>query len=133
MKRFSRNTAFYVILALVLLILALTFLTGGPKREQLTLSEFEGKVSSEQVKTAEIIDGDNKVRGDLTNGKKYEAKYPAEYVDELTASLKSNGVAYDTKPKKDNLWLSLLFNFLPFLLLIGVFLFVMNSMQGGGS
>jgi cell division protease FtsH len=133
MKRFSRNTAFYVILALVALVLALTFLTGGPKREQLTLSEFEQRVSSEQVKTAEIIDGDNKVRGELTDGKKYEAKYPAEYVDELTASLKANDVAYDTKPKKENLWLSLLLNFLPFVLIIGLFLFLVNSMQGGGN
>ena len=133
MKRFSRNTAFYVILALVALVLALTFLTGGPKRDQLTLSEFEDKVSSEQVKTAEIIDGDDKVRGELKNGTKYETKYPAEYVDELTSSLKSNGVAYDTKPKKENLWLSLLLNFLPFVLIIGLFLFLVNSMQGGGN
>jgi cell division protease FtsH len=133
MKRFSRNTAFYVILALVALVLALTFLTGGPKREQLTLSEFEAKVSAEQVKTAEIIDGDDKIRGELKDGKKYETKYPAEYVDELTTSLKSNGVAYDTKPKKENLWLSLLLNFLPFVLIIGLFLFLVNSMQGGGN
>jgi cell division protease FtsH len=133
MKRLSRSAAFYVVLALLALALAASLFTGGPGPEKLTLSQFERAVSNKQVKTAEIIDGDDKVKGELSNGKKYEAKYPAEYVDELTANLKTAGVAYDAKPKKENIWLSLLFNFLPFLLLIGVFLFFVNSMQGGGN
>jgi cell division protease FtsH len=133
MRRFSRNTAFYVVLALVALLLAVSFFSRGDGREKLSLSQFERAVASEDVKTAELMDGDDKVRGELKNGDKYEAKYPAEYVDELTANLKSAGVDYDAKPRKDNIWLSLLVNFLPFVLIIGLFLFLVNSMQGGGN
>src|SRR4051812_28452605 len=133
MRRLSRNTAFYVVLALVALVLAVSFLTGGESPEKMTLSQFETAVAKEQIKTAQIIDGDDKVNGELTNGKKYEAKYPAEYVDELTSDLKDAGVNYDAQAKKDNLWLSLLLNFLPFVLIIGLFLFLVNSMQGGGN
>src|SRR4051794_13987929 len=106
MRRFSRNTAFYVVLALVALVLAVSFLTSGESPQKLTLSQFEREVSAHKVKTAEIIDGDDKVKGVLINGKKYEAKYPAEYADELTTDLKASGVDYDAKPKKENLWLS---------------------------
>jgi cell division protease FtsH len=133
MRRFSRNTAFYVVLAFVALLLAVTFLTSSPGRQHLPLSQFEREVAAHRVRTAEIIDGDAKVTGELVTGKKYETKYPAEYADELTNTLKSNGVAYDAKPKKDNVWLSLLINFLPFVFIIGLFLFLVNSMQGGGN
>src|SRR6476659_3448609 len=105
MRRLSRNTAFYVVLALVALVLAVSFLTGGESPEKLTLSQFEKAVAKHQVKTAQLIDGDDKVKGELTDNKKYEAKYPAEYADELTADLKEAGVNYDAQPKKENLWL----------------------------
>jgi cell division protease FtsH len=133
MRRLTRSAAFYVVLALVVLALAASVLGRGQGREKLSLSQFERAVAEKRVQTAEIIDGDDKVRGELKNGRAYEAKYPAEYVDELTSSLKAAGVDYDAKPKKDNVWLSLLINFLPFVLIIVLFFFVMNSMQGGGN
>jgi cell division protease FtsH len=133
MRRLTRSAAFYVVLALVVLALAASVFGRGPGRQKLTLSQFEKAVAEKRVGSAEIIDGDDKVRGELKNGRSYEAKYPAEYVDELTESLKDNGVAYDAKPKKENVWLSLLINFLPFILILGLFFFVMNSMQGGGN
>jgi len=46
-------------------------------------------VAAGQVQTAELVDGDNQVKGKLTNGKTYDAKYPAEYADELTTELKA--------------------------------------------
>jgi cell division protease FtsH len=133
MRRLTRSAAFYVVLALVILALAASVFNRGPGRQKLTLAEFEQAVAEERVETAEIIDGDDKVRGELRNGDKYEAKYPAEYADELTANLKDAEVDYDAKPRKENVWLSLLINFLPFLLILGLFFFVMNSMQGGGN
>jgi cell division protease FtsH len=133
MRRLTRSAAFYVVLALVVLALAASVFNRGPGREKLTLSQFESAVAEKRVQTAEIIDGDDKVRGELRNGDKYEAKYPAEYADELTENLKAAGVDYDAKPQKENVWLSLLINFLPFLLILGLFFFVLNSMQGGGN
>jgi cell division protease FtsH len=60
--------------------------------------------------------------------------YPSEYADELTTELQGQGnIKVTVDRQKESVWLSLLFNFLPFVLLIGVFIFVMNSMQGGGN
>ena len=133
MRRVFRSAAFYVVLALVLVLIASNFLGGGDDRQKLRLDQFEEAVSDRRVKSAEIHDGDNKVKGELRNGQKYESSYPAEYADELTAELKDAGIPHESKEKKDNLWLSLLLNFAPFLILIALFFFFVNTMQGGGN
>jgi cell division protease FtsH len=133
MRRLFRSAAFYVVLALVLVLIASNFLGGGTEREKLRLDQFESAVAERRVKSAEIHDGDNKVKGELRNGQKYESSYPAEYADELTADLKDAGIPRESKEKKDNLWLSLLLNFAPFLILIALFFFFVNTMQGGGN
>ena len=48
---------------------------------------------------------------------------------DLTAS---KAVVHSPKPKSENAWLSFLLNLLPFLLLIGIWLYFMRQMQGGG-
>jgi cell division protease FtsH len=133
MRKVFRSAAFYIVLALLVLAIASSFLGSGDKRQKLTLSKFETLVAEGQVKNAELVDGDDRIRGELRNGDKYEAHYPAEYADELTAELRQAKVDYDTKKQKDNIWLSLLFNFLPFIVIFGVMLLIINSMQGGGN
>jgi cell division protease FtsH len=133
MRKVFRSAAFYVVLALLALAIASSFLSSSDKREKLALSKFETFVAEGKVKTAELVDGDDRIRGELTDGRKYEAHYPAEYSDELTTELKAAHISYDTKKQKDNVWLSLLFNFLPFIVIFGAMLFIINSMQGGGN
>ena len=65
MRRLTRSAAFYVVLALLVLALAASVFNRGPGREKLTLSQFESAVAEKRVQTAEIIDGDDKVRGEL--------------------------------------------------------------------
>ncbi|PLS76744.1 MAG: cell division protein FtsH, partial [Actinobacteria bacterium] len=105
---------------------------GGDKRTKLQLSRFQDLAAAGKVRSAEIVGTDN-VRGELTDGSKYEAKFPAEYADELTTRLLGANVDVGSKDSKENIWVSLLLNFLPILLLFGGFLFIINSMQGGGS
>ena len=134
MNRIFRSAAFYIVVALVLLVVASNVLKGGSDTEDLSLSEFRTRVRGAAIATAEIQDKDNEIKGELRNGRKYKVSYPAEFADELTGELQEQGdVKVTVDRQKESLWLSLLFNFLPFLLLIGVFLFVMNSMQGGGN
>jgi cell division protease FtsH len=132
-KKLFRSTAFYVVLALVALAVASSFLGGKSGRERLTLAQFEKALADKQVASAQLYDGQDQIKGELKGGKKFESHFPAEYSDELTTELKASGVEYDTKVHHDNPWLSLLGTFLPILLLFGGFLFIINSMQGGGN
>jgi cell division protease FtsH len=134
MKRSRKNVVVYIVVALLVVLAVGTLWGKGAKREKLTLSEFERRVAAKQIKSAEIIDGGGEVKGELTNGKTYETKFPAEYADELTSELKNASVQnYEAKPKKDNIWLSIILSYGPILLLVGVFLYFLNNMQGGGN
>ncbi|MDP8992816.1 MAG: ATP-dependent zinc metalloprotease FtsH [Actinomycetota bacterium] len=104
----------------------------GEKRQKLHLSQLQQLVAEKRVRSAQIH-GDDKVNGELSSGKKYEAKFPAEYADELTSELLDARVEVDSKPAKSNVWLSVLLNFLPIVLLLAGFLYIVNSMQGGGN
>jgi cell division protease FtsH len=133
-RKLSRSAVFYVVLALVLLALASSFLGGGDKREKLTLSQLQALVADGKVETATIV-GNGRIRGELRDGSKYEGTFPAEYADELTEQLLAADPKVDvaSKQEKENLLVSLLLNFLPVLLIFGLFLWVINSMQGGGN
>ncbi|MDQ3679204.1 MAG: ATP-dependent zinc metalloprotease FtsH [Actinomycetota bacterium] len=132
LRSLVRKPALWVALLLVVVLGAAGALGRGEKREQLHLSQLERLVAEKQVRSAQI-QGDDKVKGELSSGKKYEAKFPAEYSDELTRELLDADVDVDSKSAKGNVWLSLIVNFLPIALLLGGFLYIMSSMQGGGN
>ncbi|CAA9247442.1 MAG: Cell division protein FtsH [uncultured Acidimicrobiales bacterium] len=134
-KKIARSALFYVVAGLVALLLLANFLSRGEEREDLTLAAFERSVAAGRVRTAELIDSDSggTVHATLVDGREIQADYPGEYADELTTKLLDRGVEIDAKKEDPNLWVSLLVNFLPFVLIFGIALFFISRMQGGGN
>jgi cell division protease FtsH len=137
-KKIHRSAGFYVLLTLIVLVGASRMLSTGPKRDSLKQSEFETKVAAGQIATAKIATRSNTITGELKNkdgkpGAKYKVAYSGEYEDELIGELKNSKVAYDINTETESIWVSLAFQFIPIILLFGAFLWLMNSMQGGGS
>jgi cell division protease FtsH len=134
-KRPSRATLAYILLAVLALFIASQWLRQGDKPTELTLTEFRDQIESGEVATATIKDRSNEVTGELTNDEKYKVAYPQEFADELATEIGEARPAIDLEvdQQQDSLWTTLLFSLLPFVLLIGAFLFLMNTMQGGGS
>jgi len=58
--------------------------------------------------------------------------FTADYPD-LVKSLKDKGVKIDVKPPDTNSWLAIVLQWVPMLLFIGVWIFFMRQMQGGGA
>ncbi|MGH9156961.1 MAG: ATP-dependent zinc metalloprotease FtsH [Acidimicrobiales bacterium] len=132
MKKFLRKPLAWVLLFLLLILVGSSLLSRGDDRTDLRLGRFQALVADGKVRTAEVV-GDSRVRGELRTGEKYEAKFPAEYADELTGSLLEADVDVDSKQIKQSIWINLLINFLPIVVLMGGFLYIISSMQGGGS
>jgi cell division protease FtsH len=135
MKRLRRPTAIYIAIAIVAALVATSFLRGGSDVEKLTLNEYQELVADGEVRTATIKDRSHEVHGELRNDTEYEVSFPAEFSDEITTQLAEADPAIDieTDQQQDSIWVSLLFSLLPLLILFGLFLFVINAMQGGGS
>ena len=120
------------VLLISLLLSSWLFRADSP--EDLTLAEFQAELDDGNVASAEIKDRDNEVKGELTDGTDYVAVYPTEYADELTDEIAAAEPEVDLSvdQQQESFWVSLAVSVLPILLLLGVFLFVMTQMQGGG-
>jgi cell division protease FtsH len=133
MNRVLRGAGVYVVLALIALLVLTTLFHTSSSRKKVSLTAFEAEVAAHQVKTAEVIDGAGKVQGVLRSGTKFEVRFPREYSDELTQKLLDNNVNLETKEAKSNALLNFFVGIIPFVLIIGAFIFILNSMQGGGN
>jgi cell division protease FtsH len=134
MKKVLRSRAAYVLLALALALLLFSVLRGGTSRTTLSLSTFYRDLATPgAVVNATIHDGSDVITGQLKNGTSYTVQYPDRLTDTVTAKLVASGAGVKVVHSKSNPWLSLLFNYLPIVLIVGAFLFLINSMQGGGS
>ncbi len=136
--KFSRRTIIGALLAVAAAIALSSLIGRGDSPKDYRLDQFEKKVGDGQVASVKIKDKDHQVTGELTDGTKFKANFPADYTETLTKEVRNatgkNGqpVKVETTQQGTSLWLSLLLNFAPMLLLIGVFLYFVSSMQGGG-
>jgi cell division protease FtsH len=126
----ARNLAFWVVLFII--ILALFQLFGGDQAtsssSSRSYSQFVQSVESGTV-TEVTMDGEKLYyRG--SDDRSYVTIAPSDA--EVTNLLIDNGVAVEARPQEQSGFATFLLGLLPFLLLIGVWIYFMNRMQGGG-
>jgi len=110
-------------------------LTRDPSPTELSFTELEAKIAEGAIAEATILDRPHEVEGTLIeNDELFISSFPAEATDELFAELRAAepAIELDIDRQDTSIWVQLLFNLLPILLLVGIFLFFINSMQGGG-
>ena len=126
----ARNIAFWVVLLLLVLALFQMF-NGGQATttgRDLSYSEFMTKVNDGEV-TSVLLDGERVViKGN--DGNTYVAIKPEG--EEVAGALIAKGVGVAVKSQEQSGIFSLISLWLPFLVLIGIWIFFMNRMQGGG-
>jgi len=128
-----RRPAVYIALALVAILVVSGMLRRSGEPDKLRLDEFEGKLAAGEVRDVKIQERSGTIEGKLQNGDKFTADYVKEDAEKVVELTRAAGVDVDVDHQTDPLWWTLVQTFLPFVLLVGAFLFVMNSMQGGGS
>jgi cell division protease FtsH len=125
----ARNVAFWVILFLLILALFNLFSGGQSQMNQRSVaySDFVQQVENGQVVSA-TLDGE---RVQFTTGDgSYSTVAPSDA--NTTETLLENDVRIEATPQEQSGFLSVLSLWLPVLVLIGIWIFFMNRMQGGG-
>ena len=126
----ARNIAFWVVLFLLILALFNLF-SGGQgaiSSRTVSYSDFISAVESGEVSRV-TLDGERvEFRGE--GGATYSTIRPDGA--DLTDLLISKDVEISARPQEQSGFTAVLMTFLPFLLLIGVWIYFMNRMQGGG-
>ncbi len=130
MNSLARNIAVWVIIAVVLMTVFQQFGAQKSSQTNIPYSDFIQQVKEGQIKEA-IIEG-NVIRGMSDGGKPYVTYAPQSDIW-LTSDLLKNNVKVEVKPEQQQSFLMSLFvSWFPMLLLIGVWVFFMRQMQGGG-
>ncbi len=134
MNNFGRNLALWVIVALLLVALFNLFQpsNGGANRaaQQVAYSDFLNEVNSGNVRDV-TIQG-RTVSGQLNDGRSFSTFTPED--PQLVSRLTERGVRVVARPEESdvNPLFQILISWFPMLLLIGVWIFFMRQMQGGG-
>ena len=126
----ARNIAFWVVLFLLVLALFNLFGTGSNTAASRTLSysEFMSRVDSGDV-TSVTLDGERIIMRTSNNQEFLSIKPEGEDISER---LLAKNIEVRAEAQQKSGIMSALSVWLPFLLLIGVWFFFMNRMQGGG-
>ncbi|MFH5924506.1 ATP-dependent zinc metalloprotease FtsH [Roseomonas xinghualingensis] len=133
MNNFGRNLALWVIVALLLVALFNLFQPSGTtsnRGAQVAYSDFLNEVQQGHVRDA-TIQG-RVVSGTLQDGRSFSTYTPED--PQLVQRLTEKGVRVVARPEESdvNPLFQILISWFPMLLLIGVWVFFMRQMQGGG-
>ncbi|MFL2791460.1 MAG: ATP-dependent zinc metalloprotease FtsH [Paracoccaceae bacterium] len=126
-----KNFAFWAVLFLLVFALFNLMNSGSPlggNTTEITYSEFIRQAESGNVQYV-TVDGEKLIVSGM-DGKSYYTINPRD--DQMTDRLLKSGVEVRAEPQESGGLSMFLMNILPFLLLIGVWIFFMNRMQGGG-
>ncbi len=129
MNPLQKNIALWLVISLVFVMVYHLFNQPKTAQTEMIYSDFVSSVDKGQV--AEVtIQGDH-ISGRLTSGTFFKTYAPKDAG--VIPLLKEKGVRITAKPIEDSPWyMTLLVSWLPMLLLIGVWIFFMRQMQGGG-
>ena len=132
MNNFGKNLALWIVIGLLLVALFNLFQTSSNRGPQSTLafSDFVADVNRGQV-TDVTIQGSN-ITGHFTDGRAFTTYSPND--PSLVNKLMDKGVRITAAPLDENVpsLFGILVSWFPMLLLIGVWIFFMRQMQGGG-
>ena len=127
--------AVWLVIALVLFTVFKQFDTrSGTSSGYMAYSDFLDEVRSKRIKTATIQEGQGGTEIIAVTNDERKIRTNATYLDRgLVGDLIANNVKFDVKPREEgSLLMTLLVSWGPMLLLIGVWIYFMRQMQGGG-
>jgi cell division protease FtsH len=143
-KRIFKGPWVWIGVAVIAVVLALQFLAPGGGYDEVPTSRMQKYIADDEVKEISFIDGEQKIEATLKDGVREDGEKISSYwvlgqqqglIAQADAQLEDNGGSLEkltsTNPQPSALT-SILFTLIPFILIILLFLWLMNSVQGGG-
>ncbi|HEY8425693.1 MAG TPA: ATP-dependent zinc metalloprotease FtsH [Limnochordales bacterium] len=133
MNRFLRGISLYLLVAIVLIAIVSTFYSPSESRRQLEYYQFTRLLDQGQVANVRFV-GDQRLEGTLKDGSGFVTYIPANTAQEVMRRLEERGVPISAEPPPNPpWWLNLLPNLLTLVVFVGIWLFILNQMQGGSN
>src|SRR5262245_2452120 len=127
-----RNFALWVIIVLLLLALFTLFQNPGQRATSQDISFSQLLNEVEQGRVRDVLIQGPEIHGTFTDGRNFQTYAPND--PSLIQRLYGKGVSITARPQQNDVpwFVSLLVSWLPFIALIGVWIFLSRQMQGAG-
>ena len=130
MKFFRRQVTFYLVIALLFVVMMKLLFNPGAAPEKIAYNEFIQQIENDQVKSVTTY-GDE-IEAELKDDRIVTTIRPDDHT--LSDLLLGKNIPYETNPPRGpSWWQTALTYVIPLLLLFGLFFFFMQQTQGGGS
>ena len=125
-----KNLILWVVIALVMMTVFKSFSNPAMSGE-ITYSQFISDVKTGRVASVDI-EGSS-IIGNRTDGSRFNTYSPETNNDALIGTLLENNVEIKgMEPNKNSFWAHALISWFPIILLLGIWIYFMRQMQGGG-
>ena len=131
MNDLAKNLILWVVIAIVLMTVFNNFGPTNSGSQSINYSDFINEVQQGQVRQVEI-EG-HTVDGVRSDGTRFVVQTPPDDPKMLDDLLGNNVEVKVVEPNQHGLLMTIFINWFPMLLLIGVWIFFMRQMQGGGA
>ncbi|GAA4942598.1 hypothetical protein GCM10023238_05550 [Streptomyces heliomycini] len=145
-KRYFRGPVMWIVLAVLAVVVLMQVVGSSGGYKTVDTGEVVQAINENKVESAKLTTGDEQtIKVQLKDGVKVKdsSKIQASYIGDQGVTIASTlqdkfqnkqiPDGYTVSPSKQNPFVSILLSLLPFVLIVVVFLFLMNQMQGGGS
>ncbi|HZX38708.1 MAG TPA: ATP-dependent zinc metalloprotease FtsH [Streptomyces sp.] len=145
-KRYFRGPVMWIVLAVLAVVVLMQVVGSSGGYKTVDTGEVVQAIDKNQVDQVKLTTGDEQIiKVDLRDGQKVKGsdKIQASYIgtqgadlaEKLQTKFEAGDIekGYTVSPSKQSPFVSVLLSLLPFVLIVVVFLFLMNQMQGGGS
>jgi cell division protease FtsH len=138
-SRTARTVIVYAVVIAVVVMVVNSFVSSATEPEELTLNQLQEKIEADQVSEVTIKQKSNVVEGEFTSSggaggeTTFEVPYPEEFEDELTTQLLAADIPVHTESENPSLLSWFLTTILPYILIFGIFIFILMQLQGGGN
>lgn len=126
----AKNLILWLVIAVVLMSLFQGFGKDDAKRSQIDYTTFVKEINQGQIQQVQI--NGEVVKGMRNNQTPFVTYIPSPDLDLLNDLIKHNVLVEGTPPEETSFLTSIFVSWFPMLLLIGVWVFFMRNMQGGG-
>tara|TARA_R110000868_G_scaffold144960_4_gene364540 strand:- start:58789 stop:60717 length:1929 start_codon:yes stop_codon:yes gene_type:complete len=131
MNDMMKNVFLWLIIAIILIAVFSNFESADSKNsQQISYTQFLKNVNDNKV--TNVVMQDENISGTLQGGQAFKTYMPFPDTFLLGDLFKHKVDVVGKPPEQQSLWLRILISWFPFVLLIGVWIFFMRGMGGGG-
>jgi cell division protease FtsH len=134
-RRYFRGPLFWITIGVLVLLVGAQLFSSSAGAKTVDTSTVLADIAAGNVKSAKLIDGQQRVELTLKDGSRVTSQYIPSTGDYIASQLRQKPPAegFNEINPQQSVLVTLLVSLLPIAIIVLLFFFLMNQMQGGGS